>query len=83
MRRKVNKFGKKAAELDAWSDVLEYVEQQLGYQMNVKTDDDGNEVTDKDGNAIRIPPDENDDRYGYLRYLGWCEVLKTIEAMKI
>lgn len=79
--KKMNKFSKKAAEFEAWGELLEYATQQRNYTMETKTDEEGNPVTDKDGNEIMIPPVE--DRYSYSRYVGWCEVVKALETMKI
>ena len=82
-RCKMNKFGKKAAELEAWSELLEHASEQLKYFMELKTDENGDVVTDKDGNEMRVPPNEENDRYGYARYIGWKEVVNTLETMKI
>lgn len=80
---KINKFEKKAAELEAWSDVLEHAIKQLQYCMIIKTDENGDEVIDEDGNTVRIPPSEDACRFDYLRYTGWKQVVETLETMKI
>ena len=79
---KMNKFAKKAAELEAWSDLLDVAIRNLQSSMDVKEDENGNYVTDKDGNEVRIPPKE-DDTYSYSRYIGWSEVVKALENMKL
>lgn len=78
---KLNKFAKKAAELDAWADVLQYAEHQKENNMAYKEGENGKCITDANGNYITIPPEEDD--YRYTRYIGWCEVVKALENMKI
>ena len=77
----MNKFAKKAAELEAWADVLEYAERQKENNMAYKEDENGEHIEDANGNYITIPPKEDD--YRYTRYIGWCEVIKALESMKI
>jgi len=78
---KMNKFAKKAAEMDAWAGLLDFAKDQLRYVMDVKYDDNGEPVLDEDGNNEMKPPTE--DSYKYARYVGWCEVIKTLENMKL
>lgn len=80
---KMNKFAKKAAEMEAWADLLDYAKKQLEYTMEIKTDENGDEVLDKDGFVVRIAPTEDENRYDYSRYIGWYEVVKSLEALKL
>lgn len=79
--RKMNKFAKKAAEMEAWGSLLDKAYEMRDWTMGTKEDDDGNPILDADGNRVRIAPSE--DSYDYPRYIGWCEVIKTMEGMKL
>ena len=78
---KMNKFAKKAAEMEAWSTLLEKAYEMRDWHMETKEDEDGNDVLDADGNRVRVAPSEGS--YNYASYVGWCEVIKTLEAMKL
>ena len=78
---KLNKFSKKAAEMEAWASLLERAYENRRWNMETKEDDDGNTILDDDGEAKRFAPDE--DSYHYASYVGWCEVIKTLESMKL
>ena len=79
---KMNKFTKKAAEMEAWGALLDFATNQVERCLESKRDENGNEVLDEDGNPIMVPPTE-DRCYDYPRYIGWSEVVKTLENMKI
>ena len=78
---KMNKFAKKAAEMEAWASLLDYALNQRRYNMEYEVDDNGDNVLDEDGREKKIPPKE--DSYDYPRYVGWCEVIKALESMKL
>ena len=78
---KLNKFSKKAAEMEAWGCLLEKAYDMRNWHMEAKEGDDGNPILDADGNRIRVAPSE--DSYNYASYIGWCEVVKALEGMKL
>ena len=78
---KMNKFRKKAAELEAWGRLLEFARSQVEYTYECKLDENGEQVLDKNGDAVQVPP--NEDSYRYTDYIGWSEVVKALETMKI
>ena len=77
----MNKFAKKAAEMEAWGKLLETAYEQRNWYMETKEDDDGNPILDSDGNPKHFEPEEGS--YDYTRYIGWCEVVKALENMKL
>lgn len=78
---KLNKFSKKAAEMEAWASLLDKAYEMRKWNMDTKEDADGNDVLDADGERVRVAPSE--DSYNYASYIGWCEVIKTLEGMKL
>lgn len=78
---KMNKFAKKAAELEAWADLLECAIRNMESLMDNKIDENGDTVYDENDNPVRIPPKEGD--YYYTKYIGWSEVVKSLESMKL
>ena len=73
MENTLNKFEKKAAELNAWAEILSYANDQKKYCMNLRNNDDGSEKWEE--------PEPGS--YNYKHFVGWCEVIKSIESMKI
>ena len=47
--KKLNKFTKKAAELEAWASVLEFATEQRDWNMKAKTDENGEYFLDENG----------------------------------
>lgn len=78
---KLNKFAKKAAEMEAWGSLLDKAYEMRNWNMETKEDEDGNAILDADGNRVRVAPSE--DSYHYATYIGWCEVIKALESMKL
>ena len=78
---KMNKFAKKAAESEAWGRLLEFAKNQVEYQYECKLDENGEQILDKNGEAVKVPP--NEDSYRYSEYVGWSEVVKALENMKV
>lgn len=79
---KLNKFTKKAAEYEAWGSVLQFANEQKKNYMEAKTDGKGEYIKDENDEIVYEPPKEND-YYSYSAYIGWCEVIKSLENMKI
>ena len=80
--KKMNKFTKKAQEMEAWGCLLAYAIEQREWNMETQTDPDTGEfLKDENDDYIRTAPAE--DSYSYNKYVAWGEVIKTLESMKI
>lgn len=68
-KKAANKFEERANLMECLGTLYQYAESQREYNCDL----------DEEGNYV--PPKE--DSYSYGTYVGWCEVLKILDTLKI